>query len=245
MISEEEYEAAQPAATDLPPLQQDPVAIALGFVDPPEQMSDELRERVDRIKRIGQAVRDQDALRQRFEEAMRSAPGLGLTVSGALDAVLAVRDEEMEALRRERDVLHRAVYGYEEHGHMPMGVLGSDEPARRPDCCPGCVWERAEKAEAEVEQLRYERRLLGAARRVLDLVAVGDLSRQEQARREAEDLAQRIVDEIGHPATDEPALGPGYRAAIARVRAIVDSLTNPSLQADFRAALDEQETDHA
>lgn len=63
----------------------------------------------------------------------------------------------------------------------------------------------------ELEQLRYERRLLGAARMVLDLVAAGDASRWGQARREAGDLAQRIVDEIGHPVTDEPALGPEWR----------------------------------
>ncbi|HEY9369925.1 hypothetical protein [Streptomyces sp.] len=70
----------------------------------------------------------------------------------------------------------------------------------------------------EMEQLRYERRLLGAARMVLDLVAAGDSSRWDQVRQGAEDVAQRIVDEIGHPVTDEPALGPGYRAVIARVR---------------------------
>lgn len=64
----------------------------------------------------------------------------------------------------------------------------------------------------ELERLRYERRLLGWARMTLDLVAAGDPSRWEQARREAEDVAQRIVDEIGHPVTDEPALGPGLRA---------------------------------
>jgi hypothetical protein len=72
----------------------------------------------------------------------------------------------------------------------------------------------------EMEQLRYERRLLGAARMVLDLMAAGEPERQEQARQEAGDIAQRIVDEIGHPVTDEPALGPSYRAAIERVRAL-------------------------
>ena len=85
--------------------------------------------------------------------------------------------------------------------------------------------------DTEMEQLRYERRLLGAARMVLDLVAAGDSSRWEQARREAEDIAQRITDEIGHPVTDEPALGPGYRATIARVRTLAErwaALTPPN-----------------
>jgi len=53
----------------------------------------------------------------------------------------------------------------------------------------------------------------------LDLIAAGDESRWPQARAEAEDLAQRIVDEIGHPATDEPALGPTYREQIAALQA--------------------------
>lgn len=92
----------------------------------------------------------------------------------------------------------------------------------------------------ELEQLRYERRLLGAARMVLDLVAAGDSSRWVQARGEAEALAQRIVDEVGHPATDEPALGPEWReraesaeealdssrAAVDRVIALARSLTD-------------------
>lgn len=81
----------------------------------------------------------------------------------------------------------------------------------------------------ELEQLRYERRLLGAARMVLDLVAAGDSSRWVQARREAEDLAQRIVDEIGHPATDEPALGPAWRERAEKAEEALDS---------SRAALD-------
>lgn len=83
--------------------------------------------------------------------------------------------------------------------------------------------ERArDNAYAEREQLRYERRLLGAARLTLDLVAAGDQSRWPQARREAEDLAQRIVDEIGHPVTDEDALGPTYREQLARAEAARD-----------------------
>lgn len=90
-----------------------------------------------------------------------------------------------------------------------------------PLCSPGVVQDlQAERdaLKAANEQLRYERRLLGWARMTLDLVAAGDHTRWEQARREAKDIAQRIVDEIGHPVTDEPALGPSFRAAIDRTR---------------------------
>lgn len=91
----------------------------------------------------------------------------------------------------------------------------------------------------ELEQLRYERRLLGAARMVLDLIADGDPARWEHARQEAGDIAQRIVDEIGHPVTDEPALGPGYRATIERLQGDRDALkvTNEQVRASLAAAL--------
>lgn len=92
---------------------------------------------------------------------------------------------------------------------------------------------RMERAElvAEIRQLRYERRLLGFARMTLDLVAAGDEKRRAQARSEAEDLAQRIVDEIGHPVTDEPALAPSVRALIAQWR------TDPSAFPDGAASV--------
>jgi hypothetical protein len=75
----------------------------------------------------------------------------------------------------------------------------------------------------EVERLRYERRLLGVARMTLDLVAAGDQTRWERMRSEAGDVAQMIVDEIGHPVTDEPALGPSFRERITRMRELIDS----------------------
>ena len=62
---------------------------------------------------------------------------------------------------------------------------------------------------AENQQLCYERQLLGQARRILD-EAAADLGGGRLASR-VEDMSQRIVDEIGHPATDEPALGPNLR----------------------------------
>lgn len=69
---------------------------------------------------------------------------------------------------------------------------------------------------AQVEQLRYERQILGAARRLLDEIAVAGIG---TLRVQADVLAQRIVDEIGHPVTDEPALGPEYREQIAALTA--------------------------
>lgn len=75
--------------------------------------------------------------------------------------------------------------------------------------------ERAEQAEAEQDQLAYERRLLTAARMVLDQVAAADPWEDwDGVRQGAQDVAQRIVDEIGHSVTDEPALGPSFRQQI-------------------------------
>lgn len=74
----------------------------------------------------------------------------------------------------------------------------------------------AENAKEERDQIRYERRLLAVARMTLDLVAAGGPERWDQARREAEQVSQWIVDEIGHLATDEPALGPHYREQLAQ-----------------------------
>jgi len=70
---------------------------------------------------------------------------------------------------------------------------------------------------AEAEQLRYERRLLGACRRHLDEIADPEGRYTVEAVKTAGDLAQRIVDEIGHPVTDEPALGPEFRERIAEL----------------------------
>jgi hypothetical protein len=95
---------------------------------------------------------------------------------------------------------------------------------------------------AEVEQLRYERRLLGSARMTLDLVASGPPDRWEYARREAEDIAQRIVDEIGHPVTSEDALGPDMRQQITTLTAdtahLADILDNRASVAEQLAATD-------
>jgi hypothetical protein len=82
---------------------------------------------------------------------------------------------------------------------------------------------KAEQA-AEVEQLRYERRLLGSARMTMDLIAAGTPDRWDGLRAEAERTAQAIVDEIGHPVTDEPALGPTLREELAAARAEVERL---------------------
>lgn len=45
-----------------------------------------------------------DDLRKRIHDAIRDSAFPGLTVQGATDAVLAVRDDELDALRRERDL---------------------------------------------------------------------------------------------------------------------------------------------
>lgn len=89
--------------------------------------------------------------------------------------------------------------------------------------CADIENERDELA-VENEQLRYERHLLGVARMTLDLVAAGGPERWDEVRRQAEDVAQRIVDEIGHPVTDEPALGPSMRDRLATLDSAMHSV---------------------
>ncbi len=72
--------------------------------------------------------------------------------------------------------------------------------------------------EAQVSLPIEQRRLLSISRMVFDRHAEGDtLSRDDAA-----DLAQRIVDEIGHSVTEEPALGPSFRVEIAGLKAAND-----------------------
>lgn len=76
-----------------------------------------------------------------------------------------------------------------------------------------------EAAHAEVERLRELAdfaRLLGPARMVLDRCAEGVANPSEAA-----DMAQRIVDLIGHPVTDEP---PHALVELDRLRTVADSL---------------------
>ena len=95
------------------------------------------------------------------------------------------------------------------------------------------------RAAEERDQLAYERRLLGTARVTLDLVAAGGPERWDEARKGAEDIAQRIVDEIGHPVTDEPALGPTYRAQLqeAQLGWARASIDNTNLSVRHEAAI--------
>lgn len=81
-----------------------------------------------------------------------------------------------------------------------------------------------ETLQQRIAQLTYERSLLGHARRVLDQVAESAWAQGDLAT-DAGSVAQRIVDEIGHPVTDEPALGPGYREQIAELEAKLEEMT--------------------
>jgi hypothetical protein len=100
---------------------------------------------------------------------------------------------------------------------------------------------REERAQfdAWAEQLRYERRLLGSARMTLDLICDPENTHQSELqirllREEAGRTAQRIVDEIGHPVTDEPALGPEFRERIAELEAQLAELTRERHEATAR-----------
>lgn len=87
---------------------------------------------------------------------------------------------------------------------------------------------RIAELEKQVDQLVYERRLLGYCRRTLDAVAdpeeryTSDPVVRDRLVGEAADMAQRIVDEIGHPATDEDPLGPGFRVEIAHLQVLIE-----------------------
>lgn len=103
--------------------------------------------------------------------------------------------------------------------------------------------------QTERDQLRYERRLLGFARIVLDRVAHGnraDWFDSERISAEAEDIAQRIVDEIGHPVTDEPALGPSFRVEIDQLKVAIERvrrLCHLTINASCRVQAIEQAED--
>lgn len=79
-------------------------------------------------------------------------------------------------------------------------------------------------ARYHAELLTYERRLLGRARLIMDLIAAGTRDRWDSLRAEAGRMAQAIVDEIGHPVSDEPALAETLREENERLRDEVDSL---------------------
>lgn len=119
----------------------------------------------------------------------------------------------------------RAVLGWPAEADPELEATLNDEAGRLVDAVHAAGRDgraEVERLRAEVEQFRYERRLLGVARMTLDLVAAGDPTRWDHARTQAEDVAQRIVDEIGHPVTDEPALGADLRAENARLAAELD-----------------------
>lgn len=133
-------------------------------------------------------------------------------------AEAAVRDGwgppgDLERLRAERDEARATKDMFKER--VEQAERDWDASRRERDEARA----EAEGLKRERDQLLYERRLLGFARRTLDLVVAGPQASNDwdRARREAADIAQRIVDEIGHPVTDEDALGPSFREQIAKL----------------------------
>jgi hypothetical protein len=106
--------------------------------------------------------------------------------------------------------------------------------ARAVAAYPAEVLEQRVRAETAAEHA-VERRLLGFARMVLDRQAeyanLHPVDRDHLAA-EAADVAQRIVDEIGHPVTDEPALGPSYREQITQLTANLAAMTSRAESAE-------------
>jgi len=137
---------------------------------------------------------------------------------GAADYLIAPSDHILlDPQIARRAVVELAVALVDELGSHAM-TLSSFE------ICTEASGERESELRAEAEQLRYERQLLGHARRILDDVASESSAAFDRHRPAACDIAQRIVDEIGHPGTDEPALGPDMRSRIAELETEVEGL---------------------
>lgn len=142
---------------------------------------------------IARLIGERDTLRAQLDEGVQSLAGLEADRLRQEVRRLRAELDESDQLRDRMTQLLR---------DTAAGLKGAPEPLQLHD------WS---DLPAVAVRLRYERRLLGMARRTLDLVAAGDMPRWAAMRAEAEDVAQRIVDEIGHPVTDEEAIGPGLR----------------------------------
>jgi hypothetical protein len=128
------------------------------------------------------------------------------------------------------DLRSRIATALREH-QPPAHVTGL--PADEFDCCADAVMAvvqpELDQRDSEVRRLHAlfdeakqslpieQRRLLAISRMAFDGIAEG----RPFTRDEAADLAQRIVDETGHSVTDEPALGPSFRAEIDQLNAAV------------------------
>lgn len=108
-----------------------------------------------------------------------------------------------DTVRRYAEELVRLGDGLRERGMPPWGWSAHTSPV--------------DDALATIDQLAYERRILGRARRLFDQVAE-DKSVDRSLRDGAARIANAIVDEIGHPVTDEPALGQSHPEQLVDVR---------------------------
>lgn len=74
------------------------------------------------------------------------------------------------------------------------------------------------------DRARYERTLLHQARILLDTITT-DHDIPDHVRDRAAEIAQRITDETGDPATGEPPYGPHLRYAVAEITRIAAPAT--------------------
>lgn len=108
-----------------------------------------------------------------------------------------------DAARRYARELVRLGDGLRERGMPPWGWSARTSPV--------------DDALAAIDQLTYERWILGRARRLFDEVAEYE-GLWPPLRERAAATAQAIVDEIGHPVTGEPALGRSFREQLVEVQ---------------------------
>jgi histidine triad (HIT) family protein len=66
-------------------------------------------------------------LRRRLTDAIRNAPGMGLTVTSVVDAVMAVRDEEIAALRAEMERLKHERLARAQQAELALARVRDDD----------------------------------------------------------------------------------------------------------------------
>ncbi len=192
--------------------------------------------------RIVEALNELPKLRASRDEAQAEVERLGkIAMTAAADRERANEASRLSAAARdEADDLRRQIGGLNEQlGIVDQGRMDLVTELDRAEQAiarllaghDGCF--AGQQAIATREERQSWEELLRACGGLLDNLAANALS--VNLRRTAGDLAQRIVDEVGHPATGQRALGPDLRAQVRQLTAsraeLVDELYPLRVQA--------------